>query len=475
MYDTRQAPYPLRTETLAYLEWIPVRLTFPERKRQRLVKAAVLANDYTTAVDNGALDAPKRKKRMLKEMYHFFLALYVAEHESAAGARMCMEKDLSSAQEEISSAFELARRYKIMNPEIMRMEYGKLLYIIQDALSEEGVGQLGFRAARKIFTVVDLAERLGCRELLDDPDLPLATTPVPRLPNHHDLNRALRTKDRVVKELIAKYSRTRDLKEEVNRLIRSIDDCNCYMQDNHDTIMQMRSELTKYFSPTRPETGFELGISEGEDGSRLSHDHSMQYHYVFQSLTLWKNILRDMYRLWLTMEDDLLNHEHPYDFVDTGQGFNRMQKSPNLYRAMEEVLSKTKREVGGWIGSERIHMGDNQVPNGFNFIDKYANVARIVNPILRTCQQLDTIVKDPGHMKYVADVWGSTDRCKKSILCDFFRHGFDGSGGDNDMDAGSCIDGRLTSAWQWCSLLNTKPYYPIFLLAGFSSFDGDFE
>lgn len=30
---------------------------------------------------------------------------------------------------------------------------------------------------------------------------------------------------------------------------------------------------------------------------------------------------------------------------------------------------------------------------------------------------------------------------------DLFRHGFDGSGGDNYFDAGSCIDGRLTSAW----------------------------
>lgn len=28
---------------------------------------------------------------------------------------------------------------------------------------------------------------------------------------------------------------------------------------------------------------------------------------------------------------------------------------------------------------------------------------------------------------------------------------FDGSGGDNNYDAGSCVDGRLTSAWNWCS------------------------
>lgn len=33
------------------------------------------------------------------------------------------------------------------------------------------------------------------------------------------------------------------------------------------------------------------------------------------------------------------------------------------------------------------------------------------------------------------------------FLADFFRGAFDGSGADNFYDAGSCIDGRLTSAW----------------------------
>jgi hypothetical protein len=49
------------------------------------------------------------------------------------------------------------------------------------------------------------------------------------------------------------------------------------------------------------------------------------------------------------------------------------------------------------------------------------------------------------------------------------------TGGDNFFDAGSCIDGRLTSAWHWCSQLPTKPFYPIFKLTGFLSFDGDFD
>lgn len=34
------------------------------------------------------------------------------------------------------------------------------------------------------------------------------------------------------------------------------------------------------------------------------------------------------------------------------------------------------------------------------------------------------------------------------------------------------IDGRLTSAWNWCSKLEKKSYYPLFKLAGFTGFDG---
>ena len=52
---------------------------------------------------------------------------------------------------------------------------------------------------------------------------------------------------------------------------------------------------------------------------------------------------------------------------------------------------------------------------------------------------------------------------------------FDGSGADNFIDAGSCIDGRLTSAWNWCSKVEKKPYFHVFRLCGFVSFDGDFR
>src|SRR4029077_10653589 len=73
---------------------------------------------------------------------------------------------------------------------------------------------------------------------------------------------------------------------------------------------------------------------------------------------------------------------------------------------------------------------------------------------------------------YIEGEFGSTENCIREVLCDFFRHGFDGSGADNFFDAGSCIDGRLTSAWNWCAQLEKKRYFPVFLLTGtFRSFD----
>jgi hypothetical protein len=35
--------------------------------------------------------------------------------------------------------------------------------------------------------------------------------------------------------------------------------------------------------------------------------------------------------------------------------------------------------------------------------------------------------------------------------------------------------GRLTSSWNWCSQLEKKAFYPLFLLTDFVGFDGDFR
>eukprot|EP01125_Pyxidicula_operculata_P009454 TRINITY_DN3119_c1_g1_i2.p1 TRINITY_DN3119_c1_g1~~TRINITY_DN3119_c1_g1_i2.p1 ORF type:complete len:108 (-),score=27.63 TRINITY_DN3119_c1_g1_i2:204-527(-) len=100
---------------------------------------------------------------------------------------------------------------------------------------------------------------------------------------------------------------------------------------------------------------------------------------------------------------------------------------------------------------------------------------RILVPIVSTLEAIDRLYQTDSKAKMFIQIsYGSAEKCKKEILADFFRHGFDGSGADNYFDAGSCIDGRLTSAWNWCSKLEKKKYFPIFLLCGFIGFDGKF-
>lgn len=54
-----------------------------------------------------------------------------------------------------------------------------------------------------------------------------------------------------------------------------------------------------------------------------------------QSLTLWRDIMHDMFRLWCLGEEDLLSESFAYKLVDTGQGKQRVQNSPQTFKAMQ--------------------------------------------------------------------------------------------------------------------------------------------
>jgi hypothetical protein len=235
--------------------------------------------------------------------------------------------------------------------------------------------------------------------------------------------------------------------------------------------------LKLYFNPTEIEEGYSLSISSGQSGARLSHTHTRQYNYVLQSLALWKEIADNMFKLWWLADEDLLSENSPYRVEDTGQGLNRIQNSPRVAKAMQRILTNTQRHLqGDWIGSSVVHLGDTNVPNALMFIDKYGQVARILNPIVTTLERIEAIYSSDDKIgEYIDLKFSGVENLRKIILADFFRYAFDGSGADNFFDAGSCIDGRLTSAWNWCSQLPSKPFFSIFKLAGFIGFDGSFQ
>ena len=143
---------------------------------------------------------------------------------------------------------------------------------------------------------------------------------------------------------------------------------------------------------------------------------------------------------------------------------------------MQGILHRCQAAVGTWVGSSVVHLGDHNVPNALMFIDKYTQVPRILNPVVLVLQEIPKQCQaDEKIREYIEQAFGGPELCQKIILADFFRHAFDGSGADNFFDAGSCIDGRLTSAWNWCSRVEKKSYYPVFRLCGFVGFDGDFR
>ncbi|CCW61388.1 unnamed protein product [Phytomonas sp. EM1] len=466
--------YELLDEPIYSAMHIPLRLNPKERKVQRLMRGIILASCYTDKVDSTSAMNLKRDMIIVRELINIFSGLIIGLDFSSAST-LLRNKEFAPYSEEVRTAIETCRRYKIMNPDLMRTDYVKFLYMVQDAVQNVGVRDvLSFDAASELVTVGSYCEELGVQEILKDSRLPLCITPIPPMANRTVLNKCLRYKDVMVNKMVKEYAQKHQKSEEsIEVIIRSLNDANCFSNDNAKTTEELLGLLRKYFHPTQYDDLTNLAIEEGTSGSRISHTHARQYSYVVQSLSLWKAICSRMYMLWTIAESDMLNPEEKYELRFTGQGLQRVQKAPKLFRAIEAILKQTKEEVGEWVGSERIHLGDDQVPNAFYFIDKYGQVSRILVPILRTLNKVDELMTNRDCAAYITDVWGSAVNAKVAILGDFFRHGFDGSGGDNMEDAGSCIDGRLTSAWNWCNNIRFKTFYPLFLWAGFSSFDGE--
>ena len=114
-------------------KYIPLRLTYEERKTLRLVNASVNVSDYTTSVDILFKSKAKRPHMQLQYIVAFLSGLIVAT-DYRCGQEVIADRNFVPFERRIQAMLEIARRYKVTNPEKMRSEYGKLVYLMQVTL-----------------------------------------------------------------------------------------------------------------------------------------------------------------------------------------------------------------------------------------------------------------------------------------------------------------------------------------------------
>eukprot|EP00124_Ichthyophonus_hoferi_P004647 Ihof_evm2s538 gene=Ihof_evmTU2s538 len=411
-------------------KYIPLRLTFEERKYLRLLEAALNVSEYTDKVD--IFSHKTRAKRIVeqvKDICAILSGLLVAA-DYKAGQRLVKDREFAQNAEFFQEVFEIGRRYKILNPERMRSSYGKLIYFLQDTQIPEVQDLLEFSCVAPLKTVYSLLESKGGLDLLRHEYIEIATRVItPEGKHRYDVQKEIQRKNNAVKVLCRKFAKDDLTVDDVETCLYSINDNNTFLYANRDPCDSMINYLRAHFHPTHYEESLSLSIINGRHGARLTHSHEKQFNYVLQSLTLWREILHDFFKLWYLAENDLLSTECTYRMRDTGQGLNRVQPCPRTNRLMHNILARAQRKVETWVGSSVIHMGDHNVPNALMFIDKYTQVARILGPITTTLRAMDDrMSKQADIHEYIKITFGSIDQCKKIILSDFFRHGFDGSG-----------------------------------------------
>ncbi|KAL2313843.1 B box-type domain-containing protein [Schizosaccharomyces pombe] len=450
-------------------KYVPVRLSDEERKILSLLEAALEVIDYTGHVD--IISYTTRTKLMVKylnEMCSIVMGLVTAM-DIKAGRDLLIGRDHKSNARFFQTVFEIGRRYKIMNPEKMRATYGAVMYMCQDSLIPDVRSQLGFDFVSPIKTVYNVLEKHELLSLLEEKQLlnNLLKQSDPQS-NANAKAELLKEREEASETLLKKYNPGKDekLQKVLTDCFASLADHEAFLLANRNPVEKMRAYLHKFFNPHDTKNGsLKIGYMTG---AKLNHDHKTQFFYVDQSLVFWSCMMDQMFLLWLESDASLLDKHSRYFISDTGQGLNRVQLCPLVRSTVTRILSSVqKQQEIPWMGSSVIHLGDRDVPNALMFIDKYRQVPHILAPLVKVLQQLE-FLRDPYLVQYIENEYGSVNGLQKTILLDFFRHGFNGQG----SDGGSCIDGRLTSAWNWTNEITKKKYYRILLMSGFLNFEG---
>ena len=90
-------------------------------------------SEYTDKVDVLTFRSKtQRITKQLKEICAIMCGLVVAT-DYRAGQELIKDKDFEHNAQFFQRIFEIGRRHKVMNPEKMRSEYGKMIYLLQDS------------------------------------------------------------------------------------------------------------------------------------------------------------------------------------------------------------------------------------------------------------------------------------------------------------------------------------------------------
>jgi hypothetical protein len=178
-------------------KFVPMRLTLEERKSLRLVDAALRGSAYVDKVDTvpvaGEGDKQKaRRTQMTLRCIAATLTGIIAALDYEQGQELARDRNFAQHAEVFQELFEICRRYKIMNPGLfcargrvcaarkrlltprlvgapadrLRHSYGKLVMLMQDAMSPAAQDMLGFPVVIPIKTVHDVLERTGSLDAL---------------------------------------------------------------------------------------------------------------------------------------------------------------------------------------------------------------------------------------------------------------------------------------------------------------------
>ena len=157
---------------------IPLRLSEDERELLNILEEALNVSEYTDVIDIFGLTMSGRIRRMSSELQKFLNSiqgLVLAQHFDEIKK---ISKSRLQSGNFFQTVFEIGRRHKILNPELMRETYGKLICILQDFRRREFEKEFDVDSSSGLKTVYEVTRhKLRGDEFVRDPLLQAATNP----------------------------------------------------------------------------------------------------------------------------------------------------------------------------------------------------------------------------------------------------------------------------------------------------------